>query len=88
MVGLGAVAGTVVREVARRGLPNVAITNADAPVGWQDILGPPRGDLDMIVIVCGEEDERLFRPDAARPKVLVTFVLLEQGPSRPRAKRR
>ena len=31
----------------------------------------------MIVIVCAEGDERLFRPERGKPDMLVTFVLLQ-----------
>ena len=33
----------------------------------------------MVVIVCGEGDERLFRPQRGKPDMLVTFVLLERA---------
>ena len=32
----------------------------------------------MVVIVCGEGDEELFRPGRGRPASLVTFVLLQR----------
>ena len=39
----------------------------------------------MIVIVCAEGDERLFRPEHGKPDMLVTFVLLQSTGSMPAA---
>ncbi len=75
LVGLGTAGTEAVRRVGRRGLENVAIMTGSAPVGWWEVAGDSR-DLNMIVIVCGEGDARLFRPTAGRPDVLVTFVVL------------
>jgi hypothetical protein len=47
-------------------------------VGWSDVAGErPDGRTNMVVIVCAEGDERLFRPERGKPDMLVTFVLLQ-----------
>ncbi len=37
----------------------------------------PAPATNMIVIVCAEGDERLFRPEHGKPDMLVTFVMLQ-----------
>jgi hypothetical protein len=78
LIGLGAAATDVVNRIGRRGLSNVTTTSRDAAVDWRTIAERTRdGDLNMIVIVCREGDEHLFRPSGDRPDMLVTFVLLQ-----------
>jgi hypothetical protein len=80
LIGLGAAASALVSSVGRRGLVNVATTTSGGAIDWSAVAGTvPDRDLNMIVIVCGEGDERLFRPGPRRPDVLVTFVLLRKG---------
>ncbi len=78
LLGLGARGSTIAREVATRGLRNVEIETNVRPVGWDDIAKERAGErTNMIVIVCGEGDERLFSPSRGRPDMLVTFVVLK-----------
>jgi hypothetical protein len=78
LFGLGDAGAKAVGLVALRGLPNVEVTTFATPVGWEEVAGDaPDPDTNMIVIVCAEGDERLFRPHYGRPDVLVTFVLLQ-----------
>jgi hypothetical protein len=78
LLGLGDLGGKVVRSVAKRGLPNVDIMTNAKPVGWNDVAGEhPDGRTNVVVIVCAEGDERLFRPERGKPDMLVTFVLLQ-----------
>jgi hypothetical protein len=79
LFGLGEAGIEVVRDIARRGLPNVEILANARPVGWNEIaMEDPGVPTNMIVIVCAEGDERLFRPERGKPDVLVTFVLLQR----------
>jgi hypothetical protein len=80
LVGLGETGGRVARAVASHGLPNVEIRTEARPVGWHELADTrPGADTNMIVIVCGEGDERLFRPERGRPDTLVTFVSLQNA---------
>jgi hypothetical protein len=80
LLGLGDVGGKVARSVAERAPPNVAVATNAAPVGWDEIAGEGRGEHNnMVVIVCGQGDERLFRPERGKPDMLVTFVLLQKN---------
>jgi hypothetical protein len=84
LIGLGASASAVVNRVGLRGLPNVAIATRNAAAGWQTITGEAANrDLNMIVIVCREDDAHLFRPEAGRPDLSVTFVVLRHDGERP-----
>jgi hypothetical protein len=48
------------------------------PVGWDELAEERSGErTNMLVIVCAEGDERLFRPERGKPDMLVTFVLLQ-----------
>ena len=47
----------------------------------------PAPATNMVVIVCGEGDERLFRPEHGKPDMLVTFVLLQAAAVIPAAAR-
>jgi hypothetical protein len=79
LLGLGDIGGKVVRSVAKRALPNVDIMTNAKPVGWNDVAGEHSdGRTNMVVIVCAEGDERLFRPERGKPDMLVTFVLLQR----------
>ena len=77
LLGLGDAGGKIAASVAKRGLPNVEVLINARPVGWQEIT-QDRADArtNMIVIVCAEGDEGLFRPEQGKPDMLVTFVLL------------
>jgi hypothetical protein len=78
LLGLGEAGAKVARAVSKRGLPNVQVMTNARPVGW-DELAEERPDerTNMLVIVCAEGDERLFRPERGKPDMLVTFVLLQ-----------
>ena len=79
LLGLGEHGSRIAREVATRGFPNVEVMTNARPVGWDDIAKERRGDrTNMIVIVCGEGDERLFSPSQGKPDMLVTFVVLKE----------
>jgi hypothetical protein len=80
LLGLGEKGGKIARNVAERGLPNVQVLTGAKPVGWKQIVAEdshPR--TNMIVIVCGEGDEPLFRPEQGKPDMLVTFVVLQSN---------
>lgn len=78
LLGLGDRGGKVARIVAKRALPNVEVLTDVKPVGWKEIAKDRvRGLTNMIVIVCAEGDEQLFRPEHGKPDMLVTFVLLQ-----------
>jgi hypothetical protein len=78
LLGLGEKGGKIARTVARRGFPNVEVLTDAKPVGWKEIASDrPGGRTNMIVIVCAEGDERLFRPEHGKPDMLVTFVMLQ-----------
>jgi hypothetical protein len=78
LLGLGDRGGKVAGIVARRGLPNVEVLTDANPVGWKEIANVRAGGrTNMIVIVCAEGDERLFRPEHGKPDMLVTFVMLQ-----------
>jgi hypothetical protein len=80
LYGLGETGASVARAVGARGLPNVEVRTGTRAAGWAEITGDGRGarDTNMVVIVCGEGDEQLFRPERERPPSLVTFVLLQR----------
>ena len=80
LLGLGDAGGKVARRVAKRGLPNVEIMTNAKPVGWDEVATEHDGArTNMIVIVCAEGEERLFRPERGKPDMLVTFVLLQRN---------
>jgi hypothetical protein len=77
--GLGRTGASVAQAVGARGLPNVEVRSGSSAVGWDEIAGAqPDPATNMVVIVCGEGDEELFRPERGRPSSLVTFVLLQR----------
>ena len=79
LYGLGEAGASVAQAVGRRGLPNVEVRSGTGAAGWREIAGgAPDRDTNMFVIVCGEGDEALFRPERERPGSLVTFVLLQR----------
>ena len=79
LYGLGQTGASVARAVGERGLPNVDIRTGSRAAGWDEIAGTqPDPATNMVVIVCGEGDEELFRPERERPASLVTFVLLQR----------
>jgi hypothetical protein len=84
LLGLGERGGKVARGVATRGLPNVEVVTNAKPVGWDDIASERPGErTNMVVIVCGEGDERLFNPSQGKPNMLVTFVVLKHSGDMP-----
>jgi len=79
LYGLGDTGATVARAIGARGLPNVEVRTGTRAAGWGEIAGhAPDRDTNMVVIVCGEGDQGLFRPERERPASLVTFVLLQR----------
>jgi len=79
LYGLGETGTTIAQAVAARGLPNVAVRTGTRAAGWAEIAGSePDAATNMVVIVCAEGDEGLFRPERERPASLVTFVLLQR----------
>ena len=79
LYGLGATGASVAQAVGARGLPNVEVRTGSRAAGWDEIAGAqPDPATNMVVVVCGEGDEELFRPEPARPSSLVTFVLLQR----------
>ena len=78
LLGLGEEGGKVARSLAKRCLPNVEVLTNTRPVGWKDVV-QDSVDANMIVIVCAEGDEGLFRPEQGKPDMLVTFVLLTEN---------
>jgi hypothetical protein len=79
LYGLGQTGAAVARAVGARGLPNVEVRSGTGAAGWAEITGGAADrDTNMVVIVCGEGDEELFRPEPERPQSLVTFVLLQR----------
>ncbi len=79
LYGLGATGASVARAVGERGLPNVEVRTGSGAAGWREIAGTEHDPAtNMVVIVCGEGDEALFRPGRERPSSLVTFVLLQR----------
>jgi hypothetical protein len=78
LLGLGEAGANIARAVAERGLPNVEVMTNARPVGWGELADERSGErTNMLVIVCAEGDERLFRPERGKPDMLVTFVLLQ-----------
>jgi hypothetical protein len=79
LYGLGRTGASVAQAVGERGLPNVEVRTGYAAAGWAEIAGAqPDPATNMVVIVCAEGDEELFRPERGRPASLVTFVLLQR----------
>lgn len=78
LYGLGKTGASVAQRVGARGLPNVEVRTGSGAAGWPEIAGAPDPATNMVVIVCGEGDEGLFRPGRERPPSLVTFVLLQR----------
>ncbi len=79
LYGLGRIGASVAQAVGTRDLPNVEVRTGIGAAGWAEIAGSaPDRETNMVVIVCGEGDEELFRPEPQRPSSLVTFVLLQR----------
>ena len=79
LLGLGEQGSRIARKVAARGFPNVEVVTGVRPVGWDEIASDGPGErTNMVVIVCGEGDERLFGPARGKPDMLVTFVVLKE----------
>jgi len=84
LLGLGEHGSRVAREVATRGLRNVEVVTMARPVGWDDIANERPGErTNMVIVVCGEGDERLFNPAQGKPNMLVTFVVLKHSGEMP-----
>src|SRR5689334_17105453 len=67
LYGLGKAGASVAQAVAERGLPNVAVRTGTGAAGWGEIAGAKAdAQTNMVVIVCGEGDEALFRPEPER----------------------
>jgi hypothetical protein len=80
LLGLGEQGSHIARKVAARGFSNVEVVTGVRPVGWDEIASDRRGErTNMVVIVCGEGDERLFGPARGKPDMLVTFVVLTEA---------
>jgi hypothetical protein len=78
LLGLGERGSRIARAVARHGYRNVEVVTDARPVGWDAIAKERPGErINMVVIVCGEGDERLFSPSRGKPDMLVTFVVLK-----------
>ena len=77
LYGLGKTGASVARAVGERRLPNVEVRTGSRAADWAEIAGAPDPATNMVVIVCAEGDEGLFRPERERPQSLVTFVLLQ-----------
>jgi hypothetical protein len=78
VLGLGDAGAKIARSVAKQELPNVQVMTNVRAVGWDELVDERPGEpINMLVIVCAEGDERLFRPERGKPNMLVTFVLLQ-----------
>jgi hypothetical protein len=79
LLGLGDEGSRIAHEIARQAYPNVEVGMDAGPIGLKEIIGGPQDEgLDMVIIVCREGDERLFRPPPAKPNMLVTFVVVQE----------
>ncbi len=79
LYGLGDRGASLAHAIAREAGPNVAIRSGSEPVGWHEIAGEmPDPNTNMVVIVCGEGDQALFKADGNKPDSLVTFVVLQK----------
>ena len=79
LYGLGDRGASLAHAIAREAGPNVAIKSGSQPVGWHEIAGEmPDPNTNMVVIVCGEGDQALFKADGNKPDSLVTFVVLQK----------
>jgi hypothetical protein len=80
LVGLGEAGSKVACSVAEHARPNVEVMTNAMPVGWAELASERCGArTNMIVVVCAEGDQRLFRPERGKPDMLVTFVFLRSG---------
>ena len=79
LLGLGEPGSRIVNEIAARAYPNVDIVTEVGPIGWEEIVGRQLTAPDMVIIVCREGDQRLFRAAAGKPTILMTFVLLQEA---------
>jgi hypothetical protein len=79
LLGLGEWGSRIVHEIAARAYPNVDIVMDVGPIGWREIIGSRQTAPDMVIIVCREGDERLFRAAPGKPDILMTFVLLQEA---------
>jgi hypothetical protein len=81
LLGLGKGGSKLAKSVADRGFANDDVTTDLASIGWSELMagGPCNSRVNMVVIVCAEGDEALFKPDHARPDVMVTFVVVRPG---------
>ena len=85
LFGLGERGSRVAHEIAGRAHRNVEVAMDGRPIGWKEIIGEQSERADMVIVVCREGDERLFRPAHGKPNVLVTFVVLQDATQAPEA---
>jgi hypothetical protein len=79
LYGLGPRGASVASDIGRAAGPNVAVKSGTQPAGWREIAGDmPDPKTNMVVIVCGEGDQALFKADDNKPDSLVTFVVLQK----------
>lgn len=79
LYGLGDRGARVVSEIGRDVGPNVMVRSGSQPVGWHEIAGGlSDANTNIVVIVCGEGDQSLFRAGDSKPDSLVTFVVLQK----------
>jgi hypothetical protein len=84
LLGLGEYGSQVAREVAACGFTNVEVITEARPLGWEEIAEKRASErANMIIVVCGEGDERLFSPAQGRPEMLVTFVVVTENADAP-----
>jgi hypothetical protein len=85
LFGLGERGSRVAHEIAGRAYRNVEVAMDGRPVGWKEVIGQRTETADMVIVVCGEGDEWLFRPSHGKPNALVTFVVLQAVRQTPEA---
>ena len=69
--------------------PNVAIRSGSQPVGWHEIAGDmPDPNTNMVVIVCGEGDQALFKADGNKPELAGHVRRAAKDQQRARRRRR
>jgi hypothetical protein len=80
LFGLGEKGARIVDEVAAQSRPNVAVLSSRKRVGWSEIVGDGSGaETNMVVIVCAEGDQIFFNGDENKPRLPVTFVVLQEA---------
>jgi hypothetical protein len=80
LVGLGDAGAKVARTVATHAPANVEVMTNEMPVGWDELASDDAAERsNLVVVICAEGDQRLFCPERGKPKMLVTFVLLQNS---------